>query len=151
MLTLPADSTYSCIQSPSHQHIYPFICQSTYLPINPTPPTPFNPSTHSPMHSLTHSRTHSITHPLKACCRPKANGVTYCEQGLLYVEHCNNNSRRTSNVVDGQVCGFKTQSRKSAKIAVNNIRSHGGRVNSRVFQGTLGNLIQVRKGINWSE
>jgi len=45
------------------------------------------------------------------------------------------------------MCGFKTQSRKSAKIAANNIYSNGGRVNSRVFRSTLGNLIQVRKGI----
>ena len=56
-----------------------------------------------------------------------------------------------SKTVDGQVCGFETQSRKSAKIAANKIHSNGGHVNSRVFQSALRNLIQVRKRINWSE
>jgi hypothetical protein len=128
----------------SHLVSNTFTYSSVHPPIRPStqlPPTSSNPSTRSPMHSLFHS----ITHPLNPCCWLKANGVTYCEQVLLYVESCNNNSRRTSNTVDVQVCGFKTQRRKSAKIAANNIYSNGGHVNSRVFQSTPGSLIQVRK------
>jgi hypothetical protein len=88
--------------------IYSLIHMSIHLTVHQPNPT----YTLQSNHPFTHSLTHSITHPLTTRSRLKANGVTCCEQVLLYVERCNKNS----TTVDAQVCGLRTQRLKSLPV-----------------------------------